>query len=230
MRIKLLTCTLPAIAALILGACGASKQAREVEIKNTMLFKPEILQHGGPGQALYRYASPGFDIRRYSAVLVEPVLIAKDGELSVQEKENYQKLANNAYLYLTEALQKEIRVVREPGKGTMVLQMAIRDVDASSRVRSITSTVLPIGLAINAAKYAATGKPSAVGEITAEFRVTDAETGELLLAALDRRVGGASLQGAWDTWHGADEALKFWARRAAYLLCQNRSGGNCVAP
>ncbi len=230
MRIKLLTSILPAIAALILGGCGASKQAREVEVKNTMLFKPEILQRGSSGQALYRYVSPGFDIRRYSAVLIEPVLIAKDGELSVQEKENYQKLADNAYLYLTEALQKEIRVVREPGKDTMVLQMAIRDIDTSSRVRSITSTILPIGLAINAAKYAATGKPSAVGEITAEFRLTDAETGELLIAALDRRVGGASLQGAWDTWHGADEAMKFWARRAAYLLCQNRRGTGCVAP
>ncbi len=230
MRIKLLTCTLPAIAALILGGCGASKQAREVEIKNTMLFKPEILRRGSPGQALYRYVNPRFDIRRYSAVLVEPVLIAKGGELSIQEKENYQKLANNAYLYLTEALQKEIRVVREPEKDTMVLQMAIRDIDESSRVRSITSTVLPIGLAINAAKYAVTGKPSAVGEITAEFRLADAETGELLLAALDRRVGGASVQGAWDTWYGADEALKFWARRAAYLLCQNRGGSGCVAP
>ena len=44
-------------------------------------------------------------------------------------------------------------------------------------------------------KYGASGKQSGVGEITGEFKVTDAMTGELLGAALDRRVGGKDVKG-----------------------------------
>lgn len=230
MKGKLFTAVVTAMAALLAGGCGTSHQARTVEVGNAILVNPEILKRGAEDQALYRYVNPRFDVRKYTAVVIEPVLIAKEGDVGAAEKENYQKLANNAYVYLGEELQKEIRVVKEPEKDTLVLQMAIHDADASKPVRSFTSTVVPIGIAINVATYAATGKPSAVGEITAEFKVTDGATGELLLAALDRRVGSVSLRGVWDTWHGADEALKFWAKRAAFLICQQKGGKGCVVP
>ncbi len=218
------------LCSLVVCSCTASHQARSVNPKSAVLVNPDILQEGKDNQALYRYVKPGFDIKQYSAMIVEPVLIAKEGELGASERQNYQRLANNAYVYLVQELEKGIKVVKESGKGTLNLQMAIRDADSSKPVRMITSSATPIGAGLSLVKLTATGKQSGVGEITAEFRVTDDTTGELLVAALDRRVGNKSVQGVWDTWSNADDALRYWSTWIGYLLCTHRQGSGCVKP
>ncbi len=162
--------------------------------------------------------------------MIDPVMIAKDGELDAKEMENYQTLANNAYVYLTQALEKQFQVVQAPEPGTMRIQVAIIDADNSKPVRNVLSTVMPIGIGLSIVKYAAVGKPSGVGEITGQIKITDATTGDLLAAALDRRVGGKSWKGMWDTWYNADSALKYWAQRTAYVLCTQRGEANCPEP
>ncbi len=230
MKNRLVVCALFAGLALLLCSCGSSYQARSVEIKNAMLVNPALLEKGSGDQALYRYVNPRFNVPKYSKIIIQPVLIAKEGELEPSEKENYQKLANNAYVYLRLELAKELQIVSKPEADTLDLQMAIRDADSSKPVRNLLSSVTPIGLGISAVTYSVTGKQSGVGEITAEFRLTDAVTGELLFAALDKRVGGKALQGVWDTWYNADEALKYWAKRAAFLYCKQRGGKDCAEP
>jgi hypothetical protein len=39
-----------------------------------------------------------------------------------------------------------------------------------------------------------------VGDMTVEVKITDAATGELLADAVDQRVGGINIKGAWDSW------------------------------
>jgi hypothetical protein len=86
------------------------------------------------------------------------------------------------------------------------------------------------GIGVNIFKYGATGKQSGVGEITAELRLTDALTGQLIGAAYDRRVGGKAAQGIWDTWYNADQALQYWAKKVAWYVCDSKGGKNCVKP
>lgn len=218
------------VLALLLGGCGASMQARSVDVKQSLLVNPAILEKGTGDQALYRYVNPKIDVKQYARIMIDPVLIEKQGELDAKERENYQKLANNAYVYLTEELGKDYRIVQSPEPGTMRIQMAIIDADSSKTVRNVTSSVIPVGIAISLAKYAATGKQSGVGEITAEFRVTDAMNGELLAAGLDKRVGGKDVSGVFDSWHHADAALKYWAQRGRYVLCTGRGETGCIKP
>ena len=202
-------CTLLSIFVLtmLLGGCGASLQARKVDPSVSPLVNPSIFEKGTGDQALYRYAKPGVDFKQYTKVMIDPVMIAKDGEIDAKEMENYQTLANNAYVYLTQALEKQFQVVQAPEPGTMRIQVAIIDADNSKPVRNVLSTVMPIGIGLSIVKYAAVGKPSGVGEITGQIKITDATTGDLLAAALDRRVGGKSWKGMWDTWYNADSAL-----------------------
>ncbi len=214
----------------VLCGCPASYHARSGDVKGAVLVNPEILQEGTGDQALYRYVNPAFDIKKYSSIIVEPLLIAKDGETSASEQENYQKLANNGYVYLVTEMEKQIKVVKEPSKGAMKLQVAIRDADSSKPVRMLTSSVTPIGAGISVLKFAAMGKPSGVGEITAEFKLTDAATGELLAAALDRRVGGKNITSLWDTWHNADDSLQQWAKHLGFLLCNQLQAKDCKKP
>ena len=218
-------------AALQLGGCAVgSTQARSVDTKNSPLVNPEILVKGTDDQALYRYVNPKADVKQYSKIMIDPVLVIKDGQLDKEEMENYQKLANNAFVYLKQELEKRYQIVTDAGPGTMRLQMAIVDADSASPVSNTLSTLLPVGMVVSLVKYSATGKQSGVGEITAQMKITDAVTGELLGAALDRRVGGKELKNLWSDWRNADDALQYWAKRVSFALCDMRGGANCVKP
>jgi len=217
--------------ALQLGGCGVgSYQARSVDVKESPLVNPDILVQGKDDQALYRYVNPKADIKQYTMVLIDPVMVYKDAVLDKDERENYQKLANNAFVYLTKELEKYYRIVKDPEPGTLRVQMAIVDADSSKPVRNTLSTIVPVGMALSLVKYTATGKQAGVGEITAGMKITDASTGELLGAALDRRVGGKELSKLWSGWHNADDALQYWAKRLSFSLCDMRGGTNCVKP
>jgi len=214
----------------MLGGCGASYQARSVDLQESVLVNPGVLEKGGDDQALYRYRNPNLKVGKYTKVIIDPVLIVKDAQLDEKERANYQTLANNAYIYLTQELQSDYQIAAMPEPGTMRVQFAIVDADSSKPVRNVMSSVMPIGIGVNLIKYGATGKQTGVGEITAEIKITDAMTGELLGAALDRRVGGKNPQGIVDTWYNADQALQYWAKRVRYVMCTERDGSNCIAP
>lgn len=217
-------------AALQLGGCAGSYQARSVDLKDSPLVNPDILKPGEDDQALYRYVKPGADLRQYTKILVDPVLIYKDGEMDKGDLENYQTLANNAYVYLTDALKKDYQVVKNPEPGTLRIQWAIIDADSSKPVRNTLATIMPIGIGLSVVKLAAAGKQSGVGEITTQMKITDANTGELLGAALDRRVGGHNITTLWSSWNDANKALEYWSKRTAFALCGARGGSNCVKP
>jgi hypothetical protein len=215
---------------LSLAGCSGSLQARSVDIKKTILVNPDILKEGTDGQAIYRYVNPKTDVKQYTKVIVDPVIINKAGQLEPEQTENYQKLANNAFVYLNQELEKSYQIVRSPEPGTMRIQMALIDAESSSAVSNTLTTFMPPGIALSTVKYAATGKPMGVGEITSEMKITDASTGELLGAALDRRVGGKDISKLWSSWNNADEGLKYWAKRLGYALCTMRGATNCIVP
>ena len=67
-------------------------------------------------------------------------------------------------------------------------------------------------------------------------KLSDAETGEVIAAVVDRRVGarkpiiGLFESATYDSWNDVDEAMRYWAERLRYRLCQRRGGSDCVAP
>ena len=214
----------------LLGGCGASMQARSVDLKNSLLVDPSILKKGTGGDSLYYYVSPKVGATRHPKIMIDPVLILKQGQLDAGDRENCQKLADNAYVYLTQELQRDYQIVQAPEPGTLRYQLAIIDADNSNPVTNILSSITPSGIGVSLVKYGFTGKLTGVGEITCEVKVTDAMTGELLGAALDRRVGGKDLNGVFDTWSHADAALKYWVQRSRYTFCVARGGTGCVKP
>jgi len=214
------------IAPLLVG-CASSMQARKVDVAQAVLVDPSILEKGKEGEALYRYKNPNVDWKKYTKVIVEPVIVYNHAAMDAETRENFQTLANNAYVFLTKELEKEVTVVKAPGPDTFSIQFAIVSAEKSGSVSNFTTTVLPIGMVLSAGKYAATGKSMGVGEITGEARFTDSSTGELLVAALDKRVGGKELKGMFTAWQDADSGLQYWAELMRYRLCQFRGGAEC---
>ncbi len=209
------------------AGCAPSLKAKSVDVNQAFLVDPAILTAGTGDQALYRYQNPNFDFRKYTKVIVDPVILYNEKAVEGAARENYQKLANNAFVYVVDELRKDYTIATEPGPDTLRIQFAISDAQKAAPVRNFLTTFMPPGIAISSVKYAATGKPAAVGEVTGEVKMTDSGTGQLAGAALDRRVGGKTLSGVFDTWEGADSAVQYWAKRIRYMLCEARGGKGC---
>jgi hypothetical protein len=219
-----------ALVAPLLVGCTSSMQARKVDVGQAVLVDPSILEKGKDGEALYRYVKPNVDWKKYTGVIIEPVIVYQEAAMDAETRENFQTLANNAFVFLNKELGKVATVVTVPGPGTLRLQFAIVSAEKSGAVSNFMTTIVPVGMVLSAGKYAATGKPIGVGEITGEMRITDASTGELLAAALDKRVGGKQLRGVFTRWQDADSALQYWAELTRYRVCTFISSAVCEQP
>jgi hypothetical protein len=87
------------------------------------------------------------------------------------------------------------------------------------------SMVVPQARTLNTLKYAATGAYAFVGGAEAEMKLTDAASGQLLAAAMDKRIGGGSLEAAaqWQ-WGDAENAMKAWATQLTERVSSWTSG------
>lgn len=226
---RLTVLAVAAVCLSLLTACSSSYHARDMKLRTTFV-DPSILEKGTGDQALYRYINKKIDINKYDKILLEPVLVAKDGQLDAETRENYQRLANNAYVLLSRELGKDYTLVKTPEPGTMRLSMGILDADPSNPVRNMLSSLTPIGMVVNLVTYSDTGKQSGVGEVSMEMKVVDAMTGELMGAVVDRRVGGSNPDAVVDTWSAANAGLEWWAKRTRYFLCLARAGLGCEKP
>jgi hypothetical protein len=217
------------VAALVAG-CARTKQARGLEQEQGFIVDYSMLEKGGEDQALLRYQNPDADVNSYTKIMLDPVLISTPENASEQQMADFQRLATNFYVYLVRELEKDYMLVNAPEPGTMRIQAAVTGARKSGRVSNAVSSVMPIGIAVSVTKDFVTGKPTGVGEAATEMKITDAMTGELLGAAVDRRVGGKRIQGVVDTWYEADGAVEFWAKRLSYILCKERGDIDCEKP
>lgn len=93
---------------------------------------------------------------------------------------------------LQNALLADYRIVREPGPHVMRLTVALTEAEASNTVLDTIPSVLPTGYLLSGTKSLATGTGTFVGSASVEAKMTDAELGTHLAAAVDRR-GGTNL-------------------------------------
>jgi len=220
-----------ALVLLVLTGCAVTRQARSVE-KSGFLGDYSQLKPGPDGGALLVYKNPASDIKRYDKVLLDPVAIwTKSGsELSELSKEDRTRIVNHLYTLLQMRLAKDYKLVTTPEPGTLRIAVAITDADSSNPTLDTVSTLLPVGLAVSTLKAVATGKPASVGDASAEMKVTDATSDDVIYAAVDRRFGTKNPTGLFNRWEDVDSAMAYWADRAAFRLCTDRGDANCVAP
>jgi hypothetical protein len=101
--------------------------------------------------------------------------------------------------------------------------VALQDATGSSPVLRSVSVVEPHARAVATLKYLTTG--TYVGSAQAEAKVSDSMTGQLLVAGVDKRVGGGSplAAGQWQLGD-AGNALIAWANQMVTRLASWTSG------
>jgi hypothetical protein len=172
----------------------------------------------------------------YRKVLLDPVMIwrGKDSTLEGPERKEVQAIADAFYALLYQELAKDYEMVTEPGPKTLRMQAALTDVGQSRPALDILSSVpAPFNVAFVAStvKTLSTGKPLFKGEASIEGKLMDADSGEVLAAAVDRRVGGRFLdREVFDSWNDVHGALRYWSQLTTFRLCQMRKQRDCVQP
>ena len=220
--------------ALSLVACSATKQARDVGFSGFLGDYSKLVK-GSEGQELYVYNNPKANWAAYNKILLDPVMIWQDPQSAARlPEEDLQRLADFFYAALKEELQRDYTLVDKPGPSTLRIQTAIINVEktnpALATVSSIASPLNPAFIG-SLATNMITGKPLGSGETTIEGKVTNAQTGELLGAAVDRRFGVATMgTSKFDSWGEVEQALLFWAKNSRYRLCRARGAADCQPP
>ena len=57
-----------------------------------------------------------------------------------------------------------------------------------------------------------------MGKASGEGKITDAKSGELLLAGVDRRAGSKNVKGSFNAWNDVEEVNLYWAYQVRYPL------------
>lgn len=222
-----------ACAVMLLAGCAATQQAREVQTSGFLGADYALLSEGEAGEALLVYSKPGVDWAGYDKIKLDPVTIWTGEGSSFDDfsQPDRQALADNLFSTVHEELAADYEIVDELGPDVLHIQLALTDAQKSNPTMDTISTVVPIGLAVSEITGLVTGKPSFVGEASGEARLLDGASGELLAAAVDRRVGGKALGGdPVNSWDDVGRSFSYWAKQMRYRLCTNRGGADCVPP
>lgn len=224
--------------ALLVG-CKSTKQARSVEQVGFLGDLAPLMQKGKEGEALLVYKSPRVALiprGTYKKMLLEPVTLwgPPAAEQNTAPQKELQSVADMMYSLMYQSLSKDYEMVSAPGPNTLRIQAAITRADHSYVVLRAVSTIpAPMNYLALASflKDLGTGKPLFVGEASIEGKISDAQTGEILGASADRRVGKRHLDSkSFDSWDDVHQTLAFWAEQLRYRLCQERGGSNCTPP
>lgn len=218
------TCALM-ILALTIG-CGATRRADPGEGKG-FLDDYSKLEKGQAGEANLRWINPKADFTRYDKVIIDPVTFWRGSDAKAGlSAEQRQALANYFHATAHKEVSKYFSVVQHPKDGAMRFTAAITRLGDRNVTMDTVSTYIPQMRLVAEAKGLFTGKPAFVGEAVLEGRLTDAWSGDLLAAAMDRRVGGKSFKGM-DDWADVRAAIDAWAVKFSSNMCRRAQRPNC---
>jgi hypothetical protein len=180
-----------------------------------------LLTPPAPGtdqKAMLRYVNPNANWSSYNKVLIAPVTFwaADDSKVSASDQ---QALCNYMYTVLVKDIGKNFVLVEQPGPGVIKISAALTDATSATPGLRSVSVIVPQARALSMIKMAATGTYAFVGSAQGAFKVNDSVTGQLLAAAVDERVGGASITNITVfKWGDAENAMDYWANLADQRL------------
>jgi hypothetical protein len=217
--------------------CSPTKQARSVETSGFLGDLYASMRQGGDGETLLVYRNPKIaTIPRgtYKQMLLDHVQVWGPPTTDAARQKEAQQVADLLYTLAYQSLSKDYEMVTAPGPGTLHVQAAITKADpANVALRAVSTVPAPMNVfAVGSLlKNVGTGKPLFVGDVSVEMKISDAQTGGILGASVDRRVGKKRLDlDSFDSWDDVHKALEYWTELARFRLCQQRGETSCVAP
>ncbi|VGO22518.1 DUF3313 domain-containing protein [Pontiella sulfatireligans] len=207
---------------ILMAGCSTPVQERKVS-KSGFLKNYSQLKSGKDGEVQLLYINPRANFAKYQKVMLEPVQmrVKEDSKLAKVPKAEKKELVNYLATTLREQLKSDYIFVSKPGPDVMRLRVAITDGKKGKVVMNTVSTIIPISLAVDLVKYAATGTHMAVGEASIEAEGLNSASGVRLFAAVDARSGRKSLMsGNFTKWGDVEDAYNYCAKQLHIRLAE----------
>lgn len=217
---------------LFLTGCAATKPG-PVPQYTGFLQDYSILQQGKKGQVERLYSNPQADWKKYNKILLDPVTLwrGKGSQLNGISPSDAQHMADYFYQLMYHKFSRNYQMVTKPEANTLRISVAIVKLEEGHVALETFSTIIPQAKGITKLANLVTGKAPLVGKASVEAKVTDAQTGTLLAAGVDERIGGKTLSSlSLSSWGDVEYVMQFWVNRASYNLCIKRGDSNCIAP
>ena len=178
--------------------------------------KLELDPLGGGGQL---YIKPGASLGSYSKVMIEPieVWLADDSKYKGFSPDDLKAITDEFYRVLVSNLEPDYPVVSKPGKGVLVLRLAITDVYAKKKKRGLLGYT-PIGAVAGAATGAY--RKVKLNDATIEAELMDAGSQDQLGVLVDKL--SVSKGGGETSWEDIHKALDYYAKRLRARLDADR--------
>jgi hypothetical protein len=179
--------------------------------------KLELDPRGGGGQL---YIKPGANLGSYHKIMIEPIEIwmADASKYKGFSPDDLKAITDEFYRILLTNLEPDYPVVSRPGKGVLVLRLAITDVYAKKKKRGLLGYT-PIGAVAGAATGAY--RKVKLNDATIEAELLDAGSQDQLAVLVDKlsvSKGGAD-QTSWDD---ISKGLDYYAKRLRARLDADR--------
>jgi hypothetical protein len=187
-----------------------------------------LLKPGKNPEALLYYVNPKAHWTTYHQVIIDPVQFWDSADSSISP-DDQKMLTSYLYSQLQQALAKDFTVVDKPGPGVLTVQVAIISATAATPGMRSVSEVVPQIHALNTLQSLATGSLAFVGSAEGAMKFTDSQSGELLAAAVNKRLGGGNVESADQLqWGDAENIMQFWAQEIAKRLKQATTSGSIL--
>ncbi len=210
------------------SACSTSYQARNVK-ESGFLGDYSEFQPGGKGQAQLRYIAPNAAevCSKYVGVIIDPVAIWTKGDSNLAEvsPEDREMLAGLLGGELVKAAgQAGYSIVDRTGPRIMRIRAALTEGEQSNVVLDSVTTIIPQSFAISTAVSGVSDTPGFSGEGSVEAELVDSETGKRIIAGVNRRLGGSSWEGKFDSWGHVKDAISKWGDNFETKLKECKAG------
>lgn len=221
--------------ALIVSA-GCAETRHTMNVDKSGFLGPELYAKMKPGdeskfEAALVWRDPEYKDRAkdITKVILDPIVMYRKPQHlgGGNSNENSQMLLNYFYTALHQAMSKHFEMVDKPSPGAIRLQAALTDYQQSWVALDMISTVVPQLRVVAELKGMATDKPAFVGETQVEIKASDSDSGMVIAAVVDRRIGSKTLAKGLDNWADVKNAFDFWALQASWRLCTLTSKPNC---
>ena len=176
----------------------------------------------GDGIECWRDAK--LDAKKYDKVMISRMTVMlKPGQERGIDPSDLKTLTDYFHNALTNALKPQMRVVDRPGRGVVVIRIALTNLVPTGIAESLTGTLVPYGFVAEAGSGVATGRPAGstpyLGETGIEMQFLDGASGTILGECRDTEIGrkyaadvNASAAGAAQTWaSGYLNSFESWA-------------------
>ena len=208
MRNSRLIATTFLLGGILLGSTAWTEDA--VKYSGFLDHYPDLKQDPDRSGGLI-YEKAGIDHCSYDKIMIEPIEVWMDDDSKYKgfSPEVLKAITDELYRSLVINLEPEYPVVGEPGKGVVVIRLAITDVYGMKKKRGVLG-YLPIG----AVAGAVSGKYRRINlkDATIEMELLDAQSLDQLGVLIDKL---SVSKGAGDkiSWEGIVEALHVYAKR-----------------